>query len=194
MPRLIGLAGLAGSGKSTAATMLVEQHGFQRYRIAGPLKAMARELGLTREQIDGSQKEVPIAWLDGVTPRHIMQTLGTEWGRNLVHRDLWIRIAEKNIKDWMSGDDEGPFRGESVVIDDIRFENEVEMVHRLGGKVYRIVGRPPSLFTVAQHISEAQAFEVDGTIENNGSIEDLWRSVDNLLASERAEQAPALGD
>ncbi len=183
MNRLIGLAGLAGSGKSTAAKCLVEQYRFERYRMAGPLKAMARSFGLTAQQIDGDQKEVPIEWLDGVTPRHIMQTLGTEWGRNLIHRDLWTRIAERNIKVHLEAPkSDGIFPGSDVVIDDIRFENEVEMIHRLGGKVYRIVGRPPSLFTVAQHISEAQAFDVDGTIENNGSIEDLWREVDRIVA------------
>lgn len=183
MNKLIGLAGLAGSGKSTVAQCLVEQYGFLRYRMAGPLKEMARAFGLTAQQIDGDQKEIPIDWLDGVTPRHIMQTLGTEWGRNLVHRDLWIRIAERSIRpDLEAPKDGSPFAGSDVVIDDIRFENEVEMIHRLGGKVYRIVGRPPSLFTVAQHISEAQAFDVDGTIENSGSIEDLWREVDRIVA------------
>jgi hypothetical protein len=194
MPQLIGLAGLAGVGKSTVALHLVKRRGFERYRMAGPLKEMARQLGLTHDQIDGANKEEPIDWLDGVTPRHIMQTLGTEWGRNLIHRDMWIRIAERRVKGMMAGGDTGLFRGDNVVIDDIRFENEVEMVHRLGGKVYRIIGRPPSLFTVAQHISEAQDFKVDGTIENNGSVEDLCRSVAHLLTPDRSEQAATLGD
>lgn len=185
MNRLIGLAGLAGCGKSTAAKWLVGHYGFERYRMAGPLKAMAREFCLTAQQIDGDQKETPIPWLNGVTPRYIMQTLGTEFGRDLIHPDVWVRIAERKIRPYLeSPKDDWLFPGKDIVIDDIRFENEVDMVRRLGGKVYRIVGRPPSLFTVAQHISEAQAFPVDGTIENNGSIEDLWRSVDRIVASE----------
>ena len=42
--KLIGLTGFAGSGKSTVAQYLVEQHGFTRLSFAAPLKKMLRTL------------------------------------------------------------------------------------------------------------------------------------------------------
>lgn len=60
---VVAFTGLAGSGKSTAAQRLVECHGYERVRFAGPLKAMAAALGLTQNQIEGTEKETPCALL-----------------------------------------------------------------------------------------------------------------------------------
>ena len=85
---LIGLAGAARSGKSTAAAELAAQHGFIHYAFAQPLKAMLAEgLNLSAAQLEGAEKEAPLPWL-GKSPRELLQTLGSEWGRKLVHREL----------------------------------------------------------------------------------------------------------
>ena len=43
--RVVGITGLAGSGKTTIARYLMEQYDYTRIRFADPLKAMLRELG-----------------------------------------------------------------------------------------------------------------------------------------------------
>lgn len=85
-----------------------------------------------------------------------MQTLGTEWGREKIHPDLWLRATERRVG-----------RFDKVVISDIRFHNEVEMVHRLGGTVYRI--DRPNGAGVDSHPSEGQIdhLKVDHVVVND---------------------------
>lgn len=61
--RIAVLTGKAGAGKTTLAKYLVGQSGFERVRFAGPLKRMAKEFGLTDDQVDGHLKEEPTPWL-----------------------------------------------------------------------------------------------------------------------------------
>lgn len=96
---ILALTGPAGCGKSTAAAYLAEAHGFARVRFAGPLKAMVRaflaEVGAPSTEIErmieGDRKEVAAAELSGCTPRRFMQALGTEFGRDTIHAELWTR-------------------------------------------------------------------------------------------------------
>ena len=89
MPRVIGLCGEIGSGKSVIAQILSEDHGFVRLKMTDPLNAMLRALGLNDYDLEGDGKEKPCAVLVGATPRHAQQTLGTEWGRNLIAPNIW---------------------------------------------------------------------------------------------------------
>lgn len=168
---LIGFCGYAGSGKSTAAQRLCGRHGFVRHRFAGPLKDMLRALGLSEEQVDGNLKEVPCALLGGKTPRWAAQSLGTEWGREMISPTLWVDA-------WAAKVDVSPV---PVVCDDVRFPNEVYAVKQRGGIVVRITGRGAKIATSA-HASENVNFEVDEEIENTGSIHDLHAAVDALVA------------
>ncbi len=169
-PLLVGLSGLAGAGKSTAAMSLKVQHGFRVRRFAGPLKAMMSAMGLSHREIEGDLKEQPCELLGGKTPRYAMQTLGTEWGRNLIDGSIWLRLAEREI-------DLAQKAGENLVFDDCRFENEAELIRRWGGVVWRIEGRPPALFSQAQHASEQQDWLPDAYLRNDGSIADLQGKV-----------------
>lgn len=172
LPRtVIAFSGLAGSGKSTAANHLVTARGFARVRFAGPLKAMMAALGLTHAQIDGDKKESPCELLGGKTPRHAMQTLGTEWGRDLIASDLWIRA-------WQAAVDRLP-ADQPVVVDDCRFPNEAEAVRAAGGVIVRII-RPGAGSAAAGHASEGQALPFAATIANDGPVGDLFRAVDRL--------------
>lgn len=58
---VIGFSGLAGAGKSTAARVLREERGFTVLPFAGPLKAMALDLGFSAGEI-GFGKEGPFDW------------------------------------------------------------------------------------------------------------------------------------
>lgn len=172
-PRLIGFSGFIGSGKTEATKHLIQRHGFIRVRFAGPLKDMMRALGLSDAEVDGELKETPSALLGGKTPRYAMQTLGTEWGRNLIHSDLWTDAAMEQVRGHMD-------MGVSVAVDDVRFPNEVESIRAAGGKVIRItragVGPKPG-----GHVSEPIDLPFDLEIFNDLSITDLREHLNELL-------------
>jgi len=173
LPRRIVIAftGLAGSGKSTAAKCLVDTWGFTRVRFAGPLKDMMRALGLGEREVDGDLKEIPCDLLGGRTPRHAMQTLGTEWGRELIAPDLWIRA-------WRAAVEKLPADAR-VVVDDCRFPNEGDAVCAVGGVIVRIV-RPGAGAGAAGHSSEAHMLPATVTLHNKGDMHDLLDQVDTL--------------
>ena len=165
MGRLVGISGKVGSGKTTAAEALIE-NGWVRVKMAGPLKDMLRSIGLTDDHIEGNLKEVPCDLLCGQTPRHAMITLGTEWGRKQIGSDLWASVAAERIRLALGA-------GFSVVVDDVRFENEAAVIRKLGGVVVRII-RPDT--REIQHESEA-GVEPDFIQSNSGTTEDLRRWV-----------------
>lgn len=168
---IIAFTGLAGAGKSTAAAHLVQRHGYERVRFAGPLKSMLAALGCTQEQIDGSEKETPCDLLCGKTPRQAMQWLGTEFGRNLIGDDIWIRA-------WKAAVDRLP-AGVPVVVDDLRFPNEAEAVRAAGGVIVRI--DRPGAGTAWNHVSEQYAIEAAKTLRNVADEQYLRDLVDILV-------------
>jgi energy-coupling factor transporter ATP-binding protein EcfA2 len=132
--QLIGLIGAKGSGKSTVANSLELMYGFERLRLADGLKKMLKTMGLTEAQIDGAEKEFPLPLLCGKTPRYAMQTLGTEWGRGYLGNDVWVNVC---INEIVKRQVQTPFA--RIVVDDIRFPNEADMVASLGGVLVRVI-------------------------------------------------------
>jgi hypothetical protein len=184
-PPLIAIYSPAmGSGKSVVAQHLATWHGYELMRFAGPLKAMIRsmlrEAGigpyLVDRMIDADLKEAQIpGFAEGVTPRKLMQTLGTEWGRNLIQSDLWTSITMKRAQLIVE-------KGGRVVIDDLRFGNEYGAVFNCpGAKLLKLV-RPGKEITRG-HVSEG-ALEhcgFDWTIVNDGTLDDLRAKIDEVV-------------
>lgn len=183
--RTIGICGPAGAGKSTAAERLVERWRFNRVRFAGPLKAMMLALGCSAEQVDGALKEVPSPLLCGRTPRQAMQWLGTEWGRDLIGRELWIeawRSAVEASPGFWSAD-----RGwdRLIVADDVRFANEAQAIRDRGGIVLRVERLGAGSTSGSEHASEKPDFEPDRVILNDGSVPEFLMQIDALAMSLR---------
>lgn len=169
-PRLIGLTGKARSGKDTVAGMLQSTFGFKTIAFAKPLKeGLKTMLGLTEEHVNGSLKEVVIEDF-GKSPRQMLQTLGTEWGREAVHDLIWLTVARRQVNVWLE-------QGYNVAITDVRFENEAEMVRKMGGQIWHI--HRPDAIQVAAHSSESGiAFAgADYLIYNNSTLDDLFDTV-----------------
>ncbi|NTA48114.1 deoxynucleotide monophosphate kinase [Agrobacterium tumefaciens] len=171
MPPVIALTGLAGSGKSTASKYLVETHGYQLVKFAGPLKDMLRAIGFGEDDIEGSDKELSNSLLCDKTPRHAMQTLGTEWGRKCIGENFWTGL-------WVDTATGIIAKGGRVVVDDCRFPNEADGVRKLGGVVWRLVGRGG---IAGAHESEAGCGAADVDIRNIGGIDGLHHQLDAYL-------------
>lgn len=170
LPKVVALSGLAGSGKSTLADYLIERHGYVRVKFAGPLKAMARAVGLTDDHIEGALKELPCQLLQGKTPRFFMQQLGTQFGRDIIGEDFWTGLWLNTANDVLND-------GGRVITDDCRFDNEADAVRAIGGVVVELKGRGG---IAGAHASE-QGCDADLVLRNDGSVQDLQRRADELL-------------
>jgi hypothetical protein len=181
MTRLIGLYSPAPqSGKTTIASYL-HAAGYQRVSFAAPLKRLAvlllTELGLPEHEamrLVHKDKEEIIPSLR-TTARHMLQTLGTEYGRNCIHPHIWVMCAEAQITTLMA--EEG-----CVVVDDCRFPNEAALIRRLGGELWRV--ERPGITRDTEHTSEGSLDDYplfDRRIVNDGTLVDLYDQVSETL-------------
>jgi hypothetical protein len=173
---LIGLCGAAGSGKDSVASFLT---GYRKVAFADPLyECVSAITSIPVEQLkDRVVKEAVIPWI-GKSPRQMLQTLGTEWGRDTIHSEIWVRATHNRI----SGDLGG---GANIAITDVRFTNEAGLVLECGGEVWRVVR--PGLVCLAgetaTHSSEAGIPDsmVSRVILNDGTLDDLKRKVEEAI-------------
>ncbi len=176
---IIAFVGKKKSGKSTAGKYLVEKYDYVRVRFAETLKAMLYEFGLNDEELDGSLKEVPCVKLGGKTPVQAMQTLGTEWGRDLMYPNIWVDALDRELKFHIE------MGLKRFVIDDLRFANEKEYFDGLREKYNVRIARIERDGTDSgSHKSETEMDsmgEVDYHINNKFSLEMLHNTIDMML-------------
>jgi hypothetical protein len=186
---LIGVCGLIGSGKDTIAGTLVGI-GWTRYSMAKPLKDMTAALfNWPRDMVEGDTAESR-AWREQrddwwserlareITPRSVLQYMGTEVMRQNFHDDIWVACMEKFYAE----------NGPHIVISDVRFPNEIAAIRRLGGEIWHVY-RPPLPYWFERaamgkdipevHLSERAwlGIEPDQTFWNTGSLQDLKNAV-----------------
>lgn len=173
MSRLvIGLAGTAGAGKDTVGRYLADRFDFSLIALADPIReGLCAMLGLDAEAFARETKELP-TWC-GQSPRQLMQSLGTDWGRQRVSGDVWMRIAERRIRQTHF----------DVAITDVRFPDEADWVRSMGGEVWRIVRPGHGATAHAGHESEraVDLLRADRYLINSGTREQLFERVDVAL-------------
>lgn len=178
---IISFTGMMTAGKTSASKALRQWLGPQingggtppwnLFSFADALRDMLRPIGLTDWHFNEG-KTVPIDWLDGKTPRQLMQSLGTEWGRGMVHPEIWVRLARSRLE--AAAKSNVP-----VINDDCRFDNEAQVIHALGGTVIEV--RRPGL-SRAEHASERGVSPdlIDAYIDNDGDLALLAQRVRKL--------------
>lgn len=173
---MIGVSGIARSGKDTIGGYLVAHYGYQQLSFAEPLRKFVCELtGIPRAELD-DVKERMVDWL-GKSPRQMLQTLGTEWGRMLVNENVWVLVGmDEARRSYVR-------TGKPAVFTDVRFENEADAIRQRGGRIIHVI-RPDAL-AVSGHVSEAGVprHERDILIVNDGSLADLYAAVDTAMES-----------
>jgi len=143
-PKLIALCGHKGVGKSTYASFLAGKTGHV-FSFATPLKSMLTSVFPNEYVLNKKDEKIP--YFD-VTARYLLQTLGTEWGRNMVDQNIWIKLLRVRLIEHLTDSAVTP-----LVVDDLRFDNEAEMIRELGGEVWHLDRRS---FTASddKHVSE----------------------------------------
>ena len=144
-----------------------------------------------------------------MTPRLMLQLLGTECGREILHPDIWVNSLMAEYKSKLSSNNpvddldwEPRFIYPNWIITDTRFPNELEAVKKRNGitiRINRVTFRERTteigkIFTVAQpevdkllgieeHESETALdnAEFDYEIHNNGTIPELIDKIRNIL-------------
>jgi hypothetical protein len=206
---IIGLVGLKGCGKDTAADYFISHYdNWIKGSFADSLKdTCACVFGWDRELLEGSTHDSR-AWRETVdtwwseklnrpnfTPRIALQIVGTDLWRNQFHDGIWLLSFEKKLLDIK----------ENVIITDCRFPNEIDLIQRLEGKIVRVKrGEDPPWWDTAVednacrdeaqynpmlpriypeiHASESSwaGCTEDHVIVNDGTLEDLEEAVKNL--------------
>ena len=179
--KIVLISGKKQAGKNTVAEILKKELSLKGCNViemafADPLKKMAQEVfRLTPRQIwNGAEKEkLDKRW--GMTPREIMQKLGTEVGRS-IHSDVWVlnlcyRVKEANF--------EKNCPNQTVVlVTDTRFPNEVEIPKKILSEIATIRVNRPGMPATAfdSHPSETSLDNYndwDYFVNNFGTLEDL---------------------
>jgi hypothetical protein len=190
---IIGLTGKKRRGKDTVAAHLVANHDFKRYGFADKVKAYAYaqnpvvdtpwvRLQNVVDVMGWEQaKEIPEV-------RGLLQRTGTEAGRSVFWKDFWVDILFRQLEEeymaYNTGLDERRLQtSKGIVISDVRFDNEAERIMQYGGHVIRVVSSREGLPAPDEHASEKDIAShlISGTIHNNGSFEELYKSIDEML-------------
>jgi hypothetical protein len=217
--KVIGICGFIGSGKDSVANYLIREHGFVRDSFARTLKdALSVIFGWDRTMLEGLTEESR-AWRNQVdpwwakrleiphlTPRWMMQEFGTNLMRCRFHDEIFIAAVENTLRRCT----------EDAVVPDVRFANEMRALRRQGAWIIRVKRGPePHWFDVALTANTASdpaaraaaraqmealgvhesewswiGEKIDLTIENNGSLEELFGAVMAALTWLSAMESP----
>lgn len=161
-------------GKSTVANTLWLR-GYRVVSFAKPLRnalmVILESVGVTHERAYAyltDKKEEVIPEL-GVTGRHLLRTIGTGWGREMVHPDIWVMCARRSLQ-----------TSNPIVIDDLRLPNEAELVQEMGGETWLVTSNRPGFNPPdASHSSDSAlvGWSFDRHLRNDGTLGEFHAQV-----------------
>lgn len=143
-----------------------------------------------------------------LTPRRLLQIVGTEGGRNIIHPNIWVNALFADYEeetgfvypmkiistDTLGGSSVGEVLADpehfnngypNWIISDVRFPNEVTAIEEKGGFIIRV--NNPRVISTDTHESETALdnHEVKYIIDNDSTIEGLVEIVRYILLTEK---------
>ena len=184
MKQFIAITGRKSNGKDTLGNYLVKNYGYKRISFADPIKEICKTLfKFNNKQLNGSLKETKDEFWN-VTPREVFQYVGTDLFRYQIstimphiENNFWIAVMKRTILKELEINPQQKF-----VITDLRFQNEFDFCREMDCLIIRVSRSvPENQFN--QHESEIyiDTLPVDACIENNSSLEDLYKAMRLLL-------------
>jgi len=180
---IIGVLGRKGSGKDTVSDYVITKFNFEKMIIAEPLKNACRELfNFSDEQLYGDLKETNDPQWE-VSPRKVLQWLGTDVFRNRIGElnpnignNFWVNLLKVRYLQKLKKN-----KDSKIIVSDVRFQNEIDVIHQLGGKVIKLTR--PSINNVDAHESEKNIDNLKGDydIMNDGSLDELYKKVEEIF-------------
>jgi hypothetical protein len=165
---IIGLSGIAGSGKTTIANHIAVRSPGVAYVVnfADPLRDVAQAVFGSRYASQEDKAAVDLYWDhriyhpkdrrsegpenmlgdEQVTGRRILQFVGTDMFRNLVHPNVWLYAMDRRLS--------ALDNAKVIIVGDVRFANEAQFIRRRGGVVVKLsrIGQPEAV--AGSHASE----------------------------------------
>lgn len=205
---VIGMTGLKGSGKDTAAAHLVNNHGFLRVAYADALyDEVSKAFGVSQyflQNRDTKETDLPELALDNCTnkefvelmiheagngnedfikaprsPRWVTQLWGTEYRRNTTDPKYWIKRLQSSISKASTN---------QIVVTDVRFIDEADLITDYYlGSIVRITR--PELEPITNkdaHISENQMLNYQcayNIVNNEGAVglSNLYSQIESVV-------------
>jgi hypothetical protein len=188
--KLVGLVGKLNSGKSTVARLFTKW-GFISFSSADPLKFALQDIFDIPNDVLWGPSEMRTGEV-----RQMLQELGTDFARKF-RPNIWVEKLAGRIQSWHflkidpydMYEDDICRAATGVIVPDIRFPNEADMVKEFGGTLIKIVRDP----TMTNENTEALTHESETSVDlisesefthlivNNGSLLDLEESVNNIV-------------
>lgn len=170
--KIIGITGQKRSGKDTIAKLLNKKYKYEIYHFADPIKSMLSTLLNYVDANDNSffedRKEENIDPLNA-SYRKLAQTLGTEWGRNLISDNIWVDVLAFNSQ-WE----------DAIVIPDVRFDNEAKWVKSQNGIIISVTRNNESNDSHASEQGIDKQY-IDYAVTNDSDIAALYDSVIQIM-------------
>jgi hypothetical protein len=181
-PLVIGLTGFAGSGKDTVGKEFIRRD-WKRVSFAEPVYALALAIDPVIDVGLGIYERLSeivedIGWHDAKwyhpEVRRILQQVGNE-GRNIIRDDVWVAKGKDQIDQYTS-------EGYNVVLTDVRYPNEANMIRSLDNGFVVKVDRT-GVGPVNDHISDKGLGPalIDAVLVNDLTIAEIPAKVDKLL-------------
>lgn len=178
---LIGLAGKAGVGKNTVANVFCDLADvpYAQLSIAQNIKFLISDL------FDISLDD--IEFMKNVSDSGHFIVLGRAWSMRRMLQEFGLSMRKNFGEDfWIDQVIPKSFRHDDTlfVVTDVRYQNEVDRIQQVGGKVVFVQGDGNGLSAVdSQHESESCDLTYDYVINNDrDDWDEVQRQVANILS------------
>ncbi|MFZ4411454.1 MAG: hypothetical protein ACOYOV_00125 [Bacteroidales bacterium] len=186
---LVVISGKARAGKDSVFNILAKCGGFKRIAFADPLKNMCSTVFNIPIEFfyDDDKKDtpfdIPVSYIDFhsalqfavgadlplqdiefVSPRDLLQKVGTDIVRKHVADDFWIKLLVKELQNTDG----------NIAITDARFQNERDALKAIGGILMLV--KKPNTGGGDSHITENDIGDESAyalVINNNGTLAQL---------------------
>lgn len=183
---LIGICGRAGVGKDTVGDYLVKNYSFNRISLADPIKRLVKDVFVLddRTVYDRVAREQPLENWNNWSVRKLLQFIGTELFRNNIDNEIWVKSLWYRVQQ---------DKNKNYTINDLRFNNELQFFrdHAKRGEfacIKVIRDGCDGKVGIIGHASEAYDLVGDFEITNNGSYEELYVKVDEIMKNLKMEK------